>query len=114
VFRGCAIFANQTTAAAPPRQAREDIESGLLDPAAEDAAAHHPAVDVQRLALRTRDHGSDDAVVAETVLQTQGERIAIGGLRDRLELGLRIADGREIELVAALKELIGARRRESV
>src|SRR5665213_4194547 len=52
VLGGRTIFADQTLAAARPRQPRQHVERCLLDATAEHAAAHDPAIDVERLAGR--------------------------------------------------------------
>src|SRR5205823_10437914 len=86
------------------------VHDRRLDAAAHGAAAHQKAVDVDDAAVAPQEDGADRPLVAEAVAGAHPPELADGRGDEALDLGRRVARGREVELARAGEELMDARQ----
>src|SRR5208337_2279191 len=86
----------------------EMVQDVLLHTALQDAAAHQPGVDHERVALEFCEHHADQAVVSEPVAQGNGASQPGIVLHHGLHLRRRVTASREVELVGSVDELDAA------
>ena len=96
-----------------PKLARERdhvAEQRVLDGAPEDATAHDPGVDVERVVVLARDQDRDDAAIREAVAQPDEAGVHARRLHHAHDLALGVASPRQVELVRPVDQLDDARQ----
>src|SRR5205809_493623 len=91
------------------------VDDELLDTAAEHATTHYPAIDDQLLLHVLEDDHRNQTVVAEAIGEPQVKRRPLAFVaHHRFAFADTVAAGRQVELIAALQQLLPARQMESV
>ena len=84
---GCRdVTSEKTPASEPPGGDGEEAKRQFLDAASEDAAAHDPAVDRERVPFFPADADRNDSVVAKPVPEPETQDVSARITRKRREL----------------------------
>src|SRR5450631_355855 len=108
IFRSRDVFAAQYVGAAFARRFNGDIHNLELEFPAKHTAAHHPRVDVENTGLRAgrpHDHRTDQAVVPESIDETELEHDVGAILAELRDLFQRMTLSGRIELIGLVDEL---------
>src|SRR5215203_35552 len=92
------------------RERAQSREHLVLDRPPDDAAAHHPRVDIRRARFVVSDQHRDETVVAELVSQPQIHRDRARVVHELAELVGAVAASRDVELIRLAHELRDPRK----
>ena len=108
VLGGGDVIGDERPRAALPRRLDGDVHRFEFELSAEDTAAHHPILDLERLVVirrRAQNHRADETIVAQPIERGGIAGQGVGFIHDLRDFLARIPAGGGVELIGLVDEL---------